>query len=177
LQTWYTFTITKNDALLDDDDLLIGDGLYLLKYGSAYQDVEVDTAVNINCKLRTKTFGFNDGITYGRLRFFYINFVTSPSNVIFRIVDTDLNVNRELTLTNIVSKPITIKRVTDALTGSMKKFKKLYFEIEGVGIRELFGMKIEFRTVRLEDYPSQQNILVDENEVEVVTENDIQIEL
>lgn len=175
--TWYKFNVSGGEVLFDDDNLLIGSNAYILRYGEASQDVIGGVAYDIEVIMRTKTFGFPDGISYGRLRYVYGNFITAPSDVVFTIQDTDLDKNRVLTLSNILTKPFTFKRVTDALTGTLTKFKKLYINIEGIGLTQFLGLKLEYRSVRLEDYPSQQNILVSEEEEEINTENNQEIEL
>jgi hypothetical protein len=177
IDTWYKFTVNGGEVLLDDDNLLIGSNTYVLRYGDASQDVIGGIAYDINATMRTKTFGFPDGIAYGRLRFLYCNFVTAPSNIVFTIQDPDLDKNRTLTLNNIITKSFTFKRITDALSGTLTKFKKIYINIEGIGITQFLGLKLEYRSVRLEDYATQQNILVDEDEEEVLAENEQEIEL
>ena len=156
--SWAYFTITKADCFeiknISTGDLLIGDGVYPIKYNiSSEVDNEAGSDVQILTYLRTKTFSFPDGVTLGRLRFLHL-IVNKKSGQDITITITDPSISPVSNKSYVIdtgSGEINLtgkdKLITDGMTGTLKKFRKLYIEIAGYGLTKFINLRLEYRVI------------------------------
>lgn len=154
IKSWYTFTLTDAKSLAvkkfgtSKATLLIGDGVYVCKYGTGVVDNEAGSNSEITCTVKTKTFLFPDGITLGRARVIHLNYnkksgqnltitITDPSNLFSRSVIDSTN-----------SGNVNIKYITDSMTGVLKTFRKINFQLKGTGLNIFYGLRFEYRTIK-----------------------------
>ena len=162
LNTWYKFTAPESDTYAicvkkvgsDINKIIISNGYQLRYYNVAdYQDRGKTDYVQITATMRTKTFGFIDGISYCRLRRLWLNYfepaLLSGVSTTIKIYDTVSGTDVQYVRTTATGEK-ELLLITDAMTngGSLKLARKLYFEISGIGFISFVALKFGYKAIR-----------------------------
>lgn len=156
LNTWYKFSITKADAIgykrygTGANTLLVGDGTYVIKYDTTVTaDNQAGSTTQYQMTLATKTYVVPEGIGKIRLRKYWANYLkTASQDITSTISDPDSadNVSASDT-TGSGSKNYEV--VTDAMIsgGTLKVARKVNFTLTGVGLEQLYGLKLQYNPI------------------------------
>jgi hypothetical protein len=136
LKDWYKFSITKADALLIKEHgtsagaILQANGNFITKYN---EDSEVDNEagadVEISTSIRTKTFIPQDGISKGRSRYLHLRYVKKSSQDVVVTITDPFNSTSKTYNDASGSGEKQIELDTDTMTGTLKEYKKVYFDM------------------------------------------------
>lgn len=155
LETWYKFSISQADTILekkfgaDKGKLLLGGNKYITYYNES-QDYDNDTGTktDITIYLKTKDYSFPDNFVVARLMFLFVNYYrltnTIAQQIDFMITDPVTGLTKKLedfdetTLQNIY------KIATDGMIGALQRCFKLNFSINGVALSKFYATRIEY---------------------------------
>ena len=144
IESWYNFSITKADDIIINASglILIADGTYVVKYDETTSiDNQTGTAFQVLAYLKTRTITEND-IRLSRSRYINMQYnKRSGEDVTITLTNPFNNEQKEYSDTTGSGEKLLRRLDTDAMTGSLKKFTKIYYEISGTGFEKLRSLE------------------------------------
>ena len=146
------YTLLEKRTGTNQGSIMIGlDAADLYFYDeSVTQDTTASGVNEISCKVKSKTFIFDDAIGLARLRRLYQNYKKRDNQTINTIISNPEGEQKtwaDVTNATLASGYKSFREPTDAMSGNLQTANKVQIETSGNGLDEFNSTELEFRLI------------------------------